>query len=154
MSFQLYSIQCIKSAKISLKWTVSHLYCQLAFQPFKCSECITMEKITEAWASMWAFKVLFIISQFWLLFFLFRKATYLLYHCLVIVTLPCPLLPYFPLSSHFIFCLPRHLQTQDYVFMQQLYQKLWRSPPAYRHAAPQWIIKCYGNVHLTGHPTE
>lgn len=72
-AFQLYRIQCIKSAKISLKWTVSHLYCQLAFQPFKCSECITMEKITEAWAAMWAFKVLFITSQFWLLFFLSER---------------------------------------------------------------------------------
>lgn len=46
--FQLYSIQCIKSAEISLKCTVSRLYCQIAFQPFKCSECIAMEKITEA----------------------------------------------------------------------------------------------------------
>lgn len=115
-AFPMCSIQCIKSAKISLKWTVSHLYCQLAFQPLKFSECIAVEKITEAWTGIWAFKVLFIISQSWMLFFLFRKATCLLYHYLVIVSLLCPFLPYSPLFSHFLFCLLRNLQTLDYVF--------------------------------------
>lgn len=100
--FRICSIQCIKSAKISLKWTVSHLYCQLAFQPLMCSECIAMEKITEAWAGIRAFTVLFITSQSWLLFFRFRQATYLLYHYLGIVSFLCPFFPYFPLSLSFL----------------------------------------------------
>lgn len=127
-AFPMYSIQCIKSTKISLKWTVSHLYCQLAFQPLKCSACIAMDKITQAWAGIQAFKVLFIISQSWAPFFLYGKETDFLYHYLVIVSLSFSFflflsyflflisLSYFPLSSHFIFCLLRHLQTQDCVF--------------------------------------
>lgn len=148
-AFQLYRIQCIKSAEMSLKWTVSRLYCHLAFQPFKYSVCITVEKITEAWAAMWAFRVLFMTSQSCLLFSLFRKTTYLLYHCPAIVSLPCPLLP---ISSHFVFVCWDIFKHRTMCSCNNCAKIMEKSPLAYRRAASQWSSKCYCNAHLTGHP--